>query len=97
MGTRKNEYLQNLCECWQNDDKFITTIQCKETLYTLMLWFLNHLVKLICIYVLYVSYYFSQIDIMAIFLSFLHQLIIFQQVWWSYTVFFNKFGEVIQY
>ena len=52
MDTRKNEYLQNLSEHWQNNDKFIAIVQCEETLDTLMLWSLYHLVKLICIYVL---------------------------------------------
>ena len=52
MGTRKTEHLKNLSEHWQNNDKFFTIAQCKETLHTLMLWSLNHLVKLICIYVL---------------------------------------------
>ena len=52
IGTRKNEYLKNLSERWQNNDKFLTITQCKDTLHTLMLWSLNHLVKLICIYVL---------------------------------------------
>ena len=52
IGTRKNEYLKNLSERWQNNDKFLTITQCKDTLDTLMLWSLNHLVKLICIYVL---------------------------------------------
>ena len=52
MGTIKNEYLQNLSERWQDNDKFIIIVQCKETLHTLVLWSLNHSVKLICIYVL---------------------------------------------
>ena len=30
MDTRKNEYLQNLSECWQNNNKLITIVQCKE-------------------------------------------------------------------
>ena len=37
MDTRKNEYLQNLSELWQNNDKFTTIVQCQETLHTLML------------------------------------------------------------
>ena len=52
MGTRKNENIQNLSERWQNNDKFKAIVQYEETLHTLMLWSLNHLVKLICIYVL---------------------------------------------
>ena len=51
METRKNEYLQNLSEHWLNNGKFITIIQCEKTLHTLMLWSLNHWVKLICVYV----------------------------------------------
>ena len=52
MDTRKNEYLQNLSERWQNNDKFITIVQSEDSLHTLMLRSLNHLVKLICICVL---------------------------------------------
>ena len=52
MDTRKNKYLQNLSERWQNNNKFITIVQSQEPLYTLMLLSLNHLIKLICIYVL---------------------------------------------
>ena len=52
MDTRKNEYLQNLSERWQNNNKFIAIVQSQEPLYTLMLLSLNHLIKLICIYVL---------------------------------------------
>ena len=37
MDTRKNEYLQNLSEHRQNNNKFIAIDQCEETLHTLML------------------------------------------------------------
>ena len=82
MDTRKNEYLQNLSERWQNNNKFITIVQCEETLHTLMLWSLNHLVKLICIYVLW-----------AIIIV---RLTKWQYFYHSYTKwsFFNKFSEV---
>ena len=35
MDTIKNEYLQNLSERWQNNDKFLTIVQFEETLHTL--------------------------------------------------------------
>ena len=35
METKKHEYLQNLSERWQNNNKFITIIQCEESLHTL--------------------------------------------------------------
>ena len=80
MDTRKNEYLQNLSDCWQNNNKFKTIIQCEETLHTLMLWSLNHLVILICIYVLW-----------AIITVRLTKCQYHSYTKWS---FFNKFGKV---
>ena len=75
MGARKNGYLQNLSERWQNNDKFITIVQCEETFACFVM--IPKSISKIDFYLCFVSYYYSQVDKMAIFLSSLHQMIIF--------------------
>ena len=76
MDTRKDEYLQILYEGWQNNDKFYNNCPVWRNLPYVNVMIPKSLSQ-IDLYLHFVSYYYSQVDKMAIFLSFLHQMIIF--------------------